>query len=511
MSLINEFGTSTALVATFPPRIFTRSGASLDPQEDLWEWVDGPFNARINFRWYTNGFEIFVPALKFALIPYVKGYSCRYVEHLETIFRKFVRVIGECPGGPISTVHISKFREKLLPHERWRLGIINVLFQKWVKLGLPGVDPECATFLAKQRKIKNKTGEAVRTRNPITGPLSEEEYTALHSAANAAYGRNDLPLWCLILTRLLFACGGRISQYASLKLCDFDRSSLVLKLPQAKTREVHTRKSFLEFDLSPHTGRLIEEYIDGLLEQGAEENSALFPEVLVKDLGTSKSRAPDDLFLGHCSPGSLSQRFRIYIAEVAPPTSRLNYALLPISPRRLRYTFGVRLAEEGASRVVIANRLGHADLQSVDVYFAASPKIVENIDRAMGGALAPLANAFKGQLVANEDDTTHRGARGSRIIDFRISTAPVGSCAGKGQGCGFNKPVACYTCFRFEPWLDAPHEKVLKRLLDEREKWTGDERMAAVNDEPIRAVEEVIALCTAALQQRQGALDEVSL
>lgn len=104
----------------------------------------------------------------------------------------------------------------------------------------------------------------------------------------------------------------------------------------------------------------------------------------------------------------------------------------------------------------------------------------------MGALLAPLARAFKGQLVEGEEHTTHKGAPGSRIIDFRVSKDPVGSCGGKGSNCAFNKPVACYTCFRFEPWLDAPHGKVLERLQAEREKWSADDRMAAVNDEPKR-------------------------
>ncbi len=220
-----------------------------------------------------------------------------------------------------------------------------------------------------------------------------------------------------------------------------------------------------------------------------------------------KSRAPGDMFFGHCSPHGLSQRFNTLMRPIAPPTSRLHFAPMPLTAKRFRYTFGTRLAEEGASKLLIANRMGHTDLQQVDAYVAASPRIVDNIDRAIGAALAPLARAFKGQLVEDEAHTTHKGAPGSRIIDFRVSPAPVGSCAGKGQGCAFNKPVACYTCFRFEPWLDAPHEKVMNRLLEERKKWTGDERIAAVNDEPIRAVEEVIGLCAQALKQRQSAAD----
>lgn len=45
-----------------------------------------------------------------------------------------------------------------------------------------------------------------------------------------------------------------------------------------------------------------------------------------------------------------------------------------------------------------------------------------------------------------------------------------------------------------EPWLDALHGKVLPGLQVEREKWSTNDRMAAVNDEPIRAVQEVVVL-----------------
>ncbi|CAJ0694050.1 hypothetical protein R77591_04189 [Ralstonia mannitolilytica] len=55
---------STALVSTLPERVFTRSGSSFDPRKDVWEWADGPFNARIDFRRYRHGFEAFVPSLK---------------------------------------------------------------------------------------------------------------------------------------------------------------------------------------------------------------------------------------------------------------------------------------------------------------------------------------------------------------------------------------------------------------------------------------------------------------
>lgn len=504
MSQTSELRSSSALAITLPERVFTRSGSSFDPRDDVWEWVDGPFNAYIDFRRYRNSaFEAFVLPLKHALLPFVKARSSAHVTNLQGAFVHFVNAIKTCPEGAIGAQHISDYAAKLGVHERGRVGTLNGLLQKWVDLGLPGVEPACATYLNDKKKPGNEKGEAVRTRDPVAGPLSEEEYTALYSAVNAAYGRGELPLWALLLTRLLLACGGRISQFASLKLADFNCATSVLSLPQVKNRLKHSRMEFLSFDISPQTGRLIADYIGGLLEEDYEPNSAFFPQDLVMLKGPRKQlRAIDDLFYGHCAPHTLSSRFNILMKEIAPPTSRLDFAPTPLTSKRFRYTFGTRLAEEGASEVVIANRMGHADLQHVGVYVSASPKIVENIDRAMGALLAPLARAFKGQVIEDEKHSTHKGAPGSRIIDFRVSKDPVGNCAGKAKGCAFNKPVACYACFRFEPWLDAPHEKVLERLESERENWSADDRMAAVNDEPIRAVKEVIWLCAQVWQQR---------
>jgi hypothetical protein len=142
--------------------------------------------------------------------------------------------------------------------------------------------------------------------------------------------------------------------------------------------------------------------------------------------------------------------------------------------------------------------LDHSDTQNVGVYVASVPEIAERIDRAIAMELAPLAQAFKGALIADESEATRRGDPASRILDPRIdrSMKPMGSC-GQNSFCGFNAPIACYTCKNFEPWLDGPHEAVLEHLLEKREQLlvTTDKRMAAINDRTILAVAEVIQLC----------------
>lgn len=508
-SLAKTNDAAGGLVLRLPETAFTRSGIEFWPNEDIWEWTDGPFSIYLDFRKVELSTTVPCESLKHTLLVFAKLNS---PSHLTNLFNAFVHLLALRAGSPqlqsVSAVEVSNYAARLEDHQKWRVGTLNVLLQKWVALGLPGVEPDCAQYLRERRKPGNDKGSAVRTRDPVEGPFSEAEYSALYKAVDAAYGVGELPQWVAVLTRLLFACGGRISQYASLKVMDLsaNNGSFVLNLPQAKTREVHSRVSFKKFDLSPQTGRLAMEYIETLECQGHGADAAFFPEDVVMKWGPRKERHLEgDLFFGHCVRAALSTVFCDALRPIAPPTERLHFTPLPVSTRRFRYTFGTRLAEEGASKAVIADRLGHVDLQNVDVYFEASPKIVENIDKAMDTQMAPLAQAFRGRLVENEEHSTHRGALGSRIIDFRVAKVPVGSCGAKGQGCAFNKPIACYTCFKFEPWLDAPHEKVLFRLQAERERWASDERLAAINDDAIRAVQEVLAECNHAREQRIGA------
>lgn len=498
---------STAPVPTLPTSVLATGGAVIDPRLNVWRWAQGPYVASLRFD--RTEITAFKPELKAVLITFVRGHSARYVVNLFGAFIHFATTMEDALGNVITVANVANYRARLQPTEVGRVGTLNALLQKWVDIGQPGVDPACANYLEERRKQGNEKGRAVRTRDPINGPFSEEEYTALHAAVNAAYGKGELPLWTLLLTRMLFACGGRISQFASMKLRDYDAKDRVFMLPQAKTGEDHTRAVMKPCPVASQTAQLLDQHRQVLLDYGYTEDSPFFPADFVLDhLRKTAVHKPDDLFFNHCDPSTLSKRFTNLMQPIAPPTQRLDFAPTPINTRRFRYTYGTRMAEEGASLAEIASELGHVDLQNAMVYVSASPKIVDIIDEKVGHMLAPLAQAFRGRLIENEEQSTHKGALGSRIIDFRVTTDPVGNCGGKCAGCKFDKPVACYCCFKFEPWLDAPHHLVLERLLDER-KQIADPRMAAINDVSITAVREVMAECAEIMRQRsEEAADE---
>lgn len=495
----------SAITHRLPKVAYTRSGIPFEPQRDRWSWVDGVFRIHLDFSRLEVSSNFPLASLKYTLHVFAKINAPTYTSNL---FNAFVHLLSyrteTHPLETISVAEVSNYAARLAGHQKWRLGHLNALVQKWDALGLPGLEPACAQYLRERRKPGNVKGAAVRQYDPVEGPFSSDEFIQLYKAVDTGYGTGAVPQWCIVLFRLLSAAGGRISQYASLKIEDVveKAGSFLLRLPQVKTRLDHSRAAFLDYDLSPQTGRLVMEYIQNLQAKKNSSNDALFPSAEVMPAGPRQEhRNKRDMFYGHCTRDQLSYCFTRIVSEIAPPTPRLDFEPIPVTPKRFRQNYATRLVDEGASKVIVAHLLGHSDLQNVEVYFEQSEIGLENMNRAIGPHLAPVAQCFHGRLIDGKEQATQRDELGSTVIDFRVSPKGLASCAGKTQTCAFDKPVACYTCFRFEPWLDGPHEAVLARLEQERDRWSNDPKMAAVNDAAIIAVREVIAECARVRQQ----------
>lgn len=171
---------------------------------------------------------------------------------------------------------------------------------------------------------------------------------------------------------------------------------------------------------------------------------------------------------------------------------------LKAGPRRFRYTFATRLLREGASPEVVWDLLDHKDLQTIRAYLNLRGKLVEKLDAAMAMELAPMAQAFLGMLVGSEAEAVRGDTRASRIFGAGPSAeGGLGTC-GSLSFCGLAAPVACYTCGRFQPWIDNPDAQVLDGLLrhrEERRERGLDGRLITMNDNTILAVAEVVRLC----------------
>lgn len=148
--------------------------------------------------------------------------------------------------------------------------------------------------------------------------------------------------------------------------------------------------------------------------------------------------------------------------------------------------------------LVIAELMDHANTRNVEVYAGLTSRIRAQFSRKIAMDMAPLAMAFAGKIIRNENDATRPGPV-SRIIDLRIdrSGSSMGSC-GSHAHCGFLRPIACYAgCYDFEPWLDGPHDVALDYMLARRAELiaTTDARIATINDRAILGCAQVILRC----------------
>ena len=352
---------------------------------------------------------------------------------------------------------------------------------------------------------------AVKTMDPRGGPLVDVEVVALLNALRAAQINKRLTLQEQVALWLCIALGGNSQQYALLREEDFEdlaplgsgEAIYQIRMPRMKKRYARERMAFKARKLIPQIGSLVQRLV--------RENRARFARDHEADLG---SGFPIPLFMREMSrERMLSSPMHEYALAfqagefngmVADAVAKLNVVSprtgrsLRATCRRFRYTFATRLVREGASQRVVAEALDHTDLQSVQCYFDLKSDIVEKLDKAMALALGPLAQAFLGHLVRSEADAVRGGDRASRIYRHDRDTRglqPVGTC-GSFSFCGLVAPVACYTCVKFQSWVEAPHEEVLSDLLAERERREAlglSGRMVSLFDNTILAVADVVA------------------
>jgi integrase len=448
-------------------------------------------------------------SFKTVTINYLELHSPDYAFNLYGRMRAFVSAVhADDPVSCITPELVLRYRATLTPDTEWYLGALRVLFYRWIDLGLPGVAAEAGPLLRRMRLRSNQKGVAVLTSDPDKGPLTEVEFQALAAALNDLFAKGVIGVGDYLLVWLFLAIGARPVQIAMLKASDLSvarasdgTTAHILQVPRAKQRGAGPRSASRPRKLIPDIGLLMEQYLAGQRERwrylgiAAEEmplfvnpnNTASVPGLAYHRTGKELSRRMGDVF------------------ALLDVRSERTGRRLTASPRRLRYTRGTRAAMEGASELVIAELLDHSDTQSVGIYVEAVPEIVQRIDRTMAMQLAPLAQAFTGQLIDTEGEAVRGDDPTSRIVSPHQVTQPVGSCGSFGF-CGALAPVACYTCRNFQPWLGGPHEEVLDDLLVERARVleeTGDARIAAVNDRTIYACAEVVRRCAERLG-RQG-------
>lgn len=396
--------------------------------------------------------------------------------------------------GPISANHQSNY---LGAYVRWYVWCTDV--------GLPGFDEDVAIELDAIRLKAAPRAAAVMRQDPQSGPLRRSEYEPFELALRFPTAI-ELPLFDHVVAWLFLCFGTNPRNLTLLGEEDFISTTLSdgtvvheLRIPRIKKRTPGERDQFRTRRLVPEVAELI----NRLILQNRRSSPVAATEDSFRPLlrGSERHKLIGTPFA--------RQRFRVRIGDLGVTLQRVSAALglkasngtpLHLTPRRLRYTFATKLVADGASPQEVADALDHSDTGYVMVYFNTRSDVVQRLDKAMGLALAPIAQAFMGVIVNDETGATRARDKGSRIRHYSPtmqSLKTVGSCGSFGF-CGLMAPIACYTCTHFQAWLDGPHEHVfdeLERKRNDRLAAGADSKMTQIHDRTMLAVAEVVLRC----------------
>lgn len=484
-----------------PNEATTRSGVVFCPRDDVWSYRDGLNEVHLAWRKLDAFPSTLLSGIKATMVWYAKNGSPASMHAYFKALESWVKVN---PSPMLTEQEFYRFR-KLQTSPR-AIGHLKSFLRKWNRLGIPGVSRELVKVLASTREKGGPKGVAVATLDPHSGPFTDIELQGLHDALTEAYGSAQISERDHALVWLCTATGARPVQLASLKVKDVHRRLVEgqyhydIDVPRGKQRGQLRRGEFKNRPLMTQVGEAVFAYSRSVKEKFSSllpdaDEAPLFPQ-LRKQAG---GWAPG--FEHHPTPARLAQMLKRSLDALKVTSERTGEAM-NVSPTRFRRTLGTRAAQEGHGILVIAELLDHTDTQNAGVYVATRPEMAARIDKAIALEGAPLAQAFKGKLIRSPAEATRGADPSARIRDLRFGEKTEGYCGSHGF-CGFNAPIAGYTCNSFEPWLDGPHEAVLESLLAKRERQlaNGDTRIAAINDRTILAVAQVVRLCRSQLKE----------
>ena len=523
-------GAKRAKAKTKSDKRRSKANYEFDVYDDVWK-LDA--NHSLNFKLLAplnldSRFEI---NFKLALADYACEFSSHYArgifDYTKALFTAGVK-------DTINESHIINYKATLTKSTEYKLGNIRAFLLDWFDKEIKGVDKKAVELLDSLKLSGNEKGRAVALGCPYSGAYTFEEQAAFINWYVDAYTEKQISLTDYAFIMALQQTGARPVQLTHLYCGDLITrheegiDHFDLQLPNAKKRNEGFRGSFqIKKDVTEdlmlvltaqakQSIKTIESHFGIELNSQQKSQIPIFLNAReISDLSDFNAfrqlqkNTPDAVCIRKTDVDSLVSR----IAKLCPlKTTRIKldgeFGDLHINPRRFRYTHATNMAMLGASDYAIAEELGHSDTQHVKVYTEFNEDMADRIDAALASDLTPLAQAFSGTLIDSEKDAIRANDPRSRINNNDGN--PVGNC-GKFGFCA-NGTIHCYTCNKFQPWLNAPHTEVLNTLVsevDRKRQMGASEFVLQASNRTINAIKVVIDKCEARKQEleKEGALN----
>ena len=371
-------------------------------------------------------------------------YSAGYTKNINQVFSQW---LGMIDIKTIDANAVYQFNVSLGPEKNYKLNSIKQFLTKWKKLGYVGVETSALTMLEKIKIKTNLTGEAVKRRDPNSGPLTEEELKIILESISKFLKENKMPMYLYCYVILLATTGRRPLQLTSLKAKDLIRTGegWFLNIPKVKQRkDFRSEFSLVSIDdcLYEKLTTLVDvnqKHIEDSINQGIGHIKNELPIFMnsKKSISIQSGQSLDTImatdFL-HMKNSFISKELDKITTKFNIQSSRTHNPIR-LNARRFRYTLGSRLAKEGASVEVIAKALDHKSINSSGIYVKNSPDNVHDIDMKLHSFFEPLSKIFLG---------------GDSIQNKKLFTEYVLNSFGFAN---FNhEHIECFTCKNFRAW-----------------------------------------------------------
>lgn len=510
-NLIEQVEANHRVIPTFSTRI-SRDGYSFCVDDNRWA-----LNKDIEISFQSEILELeprLLKGFRQALSVYAEEVSAY---HTFNMYHNFQRMVRHTQCTSIDEQTLLNWRASLDHEHEWYLGSLRGFLVSWYEHGYYGITADMVKLLERMRLAGNTKGVAVANRCPHYGAFTDNEMLALGLELVRLFDENCISLPCYAYISTLQATARRPIQLRQLKASDLikknnpnnDTTNYYLNIPRAKQRNVSFRGDFktlpiikevystLKNLISQETEKL-ESLFEVELSSAQKEQVPMFIDWnMATELFDKETPLTNDLLFSdllHIPTKTLDEEYMKSFQRQHEAHSERTGDYIHVTARRFRHTRATNLGRQGIGPLLIAEALDHSDTQNVMVYVENSADTVTYIDQAIGKQLAPFAQAFMGRIITSLEDG-ERGFDPTAKIPNKDSDV-VGAC-GTNDFC-INGYESCYTCEKFRPLLDAPHELFLASLYAEKEARLRDTKnttYAETKDRLILAVEWVVQQC----------------
>ncbi|MBN7768121.1 MULTISPECIES: site-specific integrase [Pectobacterium] len=384
----------------------TRSGYSFSLSDTRWH-LDKDNTVNV-----YSVLQTLTPSLHEGYLNTLAFFACKksasYVMNINNSLKRFIR---EMSPDYIDESAILNYRASPATPLA-SLMVLRSFLIKWHSLGYAGIDDNAITLLKAMRIKVKAPGDVVKQESPERGPLTDMEHKGLNRAIHHAGKNGRITLSESAMALLVSLTGRRPLQITSLKYQDIKEennsdSGYFINFPRIKqgggfrtTFRLLNVDKYL-FDIVRQQAEAsvsrIEKAIGRALQPAEKEDVPVF--LCESQCRLSEGQNMTALLASdrlHASRNGVNDAL-INVVNTEQVISERTGEIMKISPQRLRYTLGTRMARDGYDVQYIAELLDHSSTACAGIYVENLPDSVVRINDAVSDKLSFIADVFLGK------------------------------------------------------------------------------------------------------------------